>query len=428
MKNICRCLSAITLLSSAWGQAYAQNMAAAAAAAVRPVVQVAPMPMSISPSFGQPSSLAGASSINPSLTPSLPNLAPAAVSVSHVLPSAVSPSVARSVSPAVSQSVVSAAAPAVAQVSRPAAVLPSLPGAAKAAVLPTLGGASREEGNRLAGLSLREGLAVTAKALRPEPGKREAGVAAAQSTLGRMFDGAGRSRPGAVSTKDFRPPSWSEDRAINKAIARLSQSPIGADIYKYVYDNHRDLRILVDDDKSAVYDARLDQRSGKPVIYLTEALVRKQSAEVVAAYLAREMSDLYFAAFPASAERGYMAYSNMVRAYAELTNSGQASRRYWWDTGRDQWTGEAYAMQRYYGSWKEAVADYQHQGRDIRNSPFFRFLQGRDDSNADPLSKLSLPELYRQGKITWARYQEMNTYYAQFLGSETSWLSQSGRW
>ncbi|MFH2201973.1 MAG: hypothetical protein ABIJ96_02555 [Elusimicrobiota bacterium] len=251
---------------------------------------------------------------------------------------------------------------------------------------------------------------------------------AARSKLGELFDGLkGRGANAVSGTADFRPPNGPEDRRINRALARLADSPVGLDLYTYVYQNYN-LEIMVDDDRNASYDARLDRGSGRDILYLTRSLVNNESKEVVAAYIAREMSDLYFETFPESAERGYMAYSNMVRVFAELTDSGLARYGHWWDTGKDQRVDGAYAMERYYGSWKEAVHDYYYAGRSIQRSPFFGFLKQSDDSNAGSASHRSLSERYRRGEITYRRYYEMKDYFKRMVDSETEWIGDTGRW
>ena len=247
---------------------------------------------------------------------------------------------------------------------------------------------------------------------------------AASAASGALFDGL----KARGSANAVRMPDWSEDRRINEAIQTLNRSAIGRDLYGHVYQNHRDLRIEVDDGPGANYDARLVLSGGRKVLYLTESLVNRQSPEVVAAYLAREMSDLYFRSFPVSAERSYMAYSNMTRVFAELTDSGLAHNGYSWNRSKDQYTDGVYAMERYYGSWREAVQqDYAGQ-RIIRLSPFFTFLKSRDDSNAEWGSKLTLREQYERGRINYSTYREMDQYFLSIVSSEVTWLNGSGRW
>lgn len=296
--------------------------------------------------------------------------------------------------------------------------LPTVAVPAVAAVQP----AAAAAGAVAAQAPVRAALAQTVASIADAKPSRRSGVETSASNA--LFDGL-KSR-GAVNA--VRTPDWAEDRRINAAIALLNQSSIGRDLYAQIYQNHQDLRIEVDDRPGANYDARLVLENGRKVLYLTESLVDRQSSEVVAAYLAREMSDLYFQSFPASAERGYMAYSNMTRVFAELTRSGLARDGYWWNRSKDQYSDGAYAMERYYGSWREAVQqDYAGQ-RNIRNSPFFTFLKGRDDSNADGRAKLSLREQYDRGLISYATYREMDQYFSTIVNSEVNWLNSSGRW
>lgn len=273
---------------------------------------------------------------------------------------------------------------------------------------------------------VRAALTQTAASIaEAKPSQRASVEASATSAL---FDGF-RTR-GAVNAvqQPQRTPDWWEDQRINRAIELLNQSPIGRDLYAQIYSNHRDLRIQIDETPGASYDARLVRDGGQKTLYLTKALVNNQSAEVVAAYLAREMSDLYFESFPASAERGYMAYSNMTRVFAELTGSGLARQGYWWNRSKDQRVDGTYAMERYYGSWREAVQqDYSGRTR-LRDSAFFNFLKGRDDSNAGGASKLSLREQYDRGLISYSTYREMDQYFSTIVNSEVGWLNGSGRW
>ena len=59
---------------------------------------------------------------------------------------------------------------------------------------------------------------------------------------------------------------------------------------------------------------------------------------------------------------------------------------------------------------------------------FFRFVQGGDDSNTEPRAKLSLRQQYAQGLIGYSEYRRMSDYFRQSVRSETSWLSNTGRW
>jgi len=272
---------------------------------------------------------------------------------------------------------------------------------------------------------VRAALAETVRSIADaKPAQRPA---AAQAAAASMFDGM-KSRGAVNAVEPQRTPDWWEDQRINRAIELLNTSPIGRDLYAQIYQNHRDLRIQIDETPGANYDARLVRDGGQKVLYLTKALANTQSAEVVAAYLAREMSDLYFESFPSSAERGYMAYSNMTRVFAELTGSGLARQGYWWNRSKDQRVDGTYAMERYYGSWREAVQqDYSGRTR-LRDSAFFNFLKGRDDSNPEGRAKLSLREQYDRGLISYSTYQEMDRYFSTIVGSEVNWLNGSGRW
>lgn len=347
---------------------------------------------------------------SPALSPSLAPLVtpsflvtPSAVSLTSVLPSPALPTLTPALPAAVRPLAIAAAMPA-------AAAAPQAAASAKAA-----------------GAVVRASLAETAGAIaQSKPSQRHGAASAASNAL---FDGM-KARSAVNGVAAFsRPPDWSEDRRINAAIAKLNESSVGRDIYANIYQNHPGLRIVVDDAPGANYDARLTRdAAGRPILNLTESLVDRQSAETVAAYMAREMSDLYFESFPASAERGYLSYSNMARVFAELTGSGLRSNGYWWNTSKDQYSDGRYAMQSYYGSWREAVIENATIRKDIRDSAFFQFLQGRDDSNTDPRAKLSLYQQYRRGLITRATYNEMNNYFFTFAASESNWLNNSGRW
>lgn len=225
-----------------------------------------------------------------------------------------------------------------------------------------------------------------------------------------------------------RLPDWSENRGINAAIRRLSKSPVGGDVYRYVYDNYRDLTIKVDDTPGASYDARSTRENGKPVVYLTESLVDNESTEVLASYLVRELSDLYYEGVPLSAERGYLAYSNQLRTFAELTGSG---RRSWgdvrWTWNKDQVVNGTYVFKRLYDSWKQGLMDTKSWG-DVRDQDFFRFIRTVDDSNAGRDAKKTLAELYREGRIDYATYEQMRGYFDQIVGTERDWLRSTNRW
>lgn len=240
------------------------------------------------------------------------------------------------------------------------------------------------------------------------------------ATLDRLFDSPGGPGGGKAS---FRSPDQLEDARINQALGLLGRSSVGASVYREIYNRWGSrLTIHVDNDPRASYDSRLIEDAQAPKIFLTESLLR-ESPEAVAAYIARAMAHLYYAEFPESAERSYMAYGVMVRTFAEITDSGLNSTGGWWDTARDQRSGGAYAIQRYYGSWKEAA-----QSGDPRYSAFFRFLQTGDDSQTGPNAKLSLLDQYYRGLIDYTTYWRMTRYFNQITRSETQWLNDTGRW
>jgi len=245
------------------------------------------------------------------------------------------------------------------------------------------------------------------------------------SVMRRLFDGA--LKLGGMNLA-VRPPDWNEDRRINAAIEKLNQSGIGRDIYAYVYENHSDLTIKVDDDRRADYDARLTSRRGKKVLYLTEALVDRDSPEMIAAFMAREFSELYLESFPDSAEKLYMAYGNMTRVFAELTDSGLSRYGYWWDHTKDRREEGAYAMERYFGSWKEAVTEDHYGSNRLRDSSFFRWLMDMDKPEKDWRYDIPLRSQYRSGHISYSQYREMTDYFQGYVDSEVQWLNETGRW
>ncbi len=288
-------------------------------------------------------------------------------------------------------------------------VLPAPPGSAAAPANP----------------GLRQGLSKSVAGVR-----KAKGVQAKGGFLNRIFDGIRNLADAAfaVDTERTRPPDWYEDRRIDAAFRRLMESPIGLDMYTYIYENYGDsMEIKVDDSRGADYDARLVYERGIPVIQLTESLVDNESSEMIAAYVARELTELYMRDFPESAERNYMAFSNMGRVFAELTDSGRSRYGYWWDTGKDKHSGEAYVMERFYGSWKEAVTDNYNYGKRIQDSPFFKYLKEWGGDNIGRDSKLTLWQLYRRGRITGRKYREMRDYINQFVDTEQSWLNDTGR-
>lgn len=311
--------------------------------------------------------------------------------------------------------------------SMPSSLRPaSAPGLPLSSIRASLGAAASAQGaSRSAavatgrtGQSLsRIGSAMESALNRSETGERAAALAADG------FDGGDSRGPGSGGA-NFRSPDDREDGYINSALEALGRSKVGVDVYRQVYKQHGvNLTIHIDDDPNASYDARLVRQDGRPRIYLTQGLVRNASPEAVAAYLAREMSDLYFEDFPESAERGYMAYSMMVRSFAEMTNSDLNSHDGAWDSSRDQRSGGVYVIERLYDNWKEAVTRHS----DVRNSAFFAFLQTRDDSNVGVRSKMSLRQQYDQGLITYSHYSEMDRYFMKNVQSEERWLRDTGR-
>lgn len=247
---------------------------------------------------------------------------------------------------------------------------------------------------------------------------------AAAAPLAALFD---KNLPGGDRTVDFRPPSPGEDRRINAALQALSRSSIGLNVYKLVYEKYgAGLTLHVDDAPGADYDARLSFQDGRPRIDLTHSLVSRASPEAVAAYIGREMSDLYYGDIPASAERGYLAYSNMVRIFAEITNSDLNAYGNAWDQAKDQNSNGVFVIQRYYGSWKAAVRQAE-RGGDVRSSDFFRFLRTSDDSNTETRSKLTLREQYQRGMIDYETYRKMTNYFDERVAGEARWIQRTGR-
>jgi len=253
---------------------------------------------------------------------------------------------------------------------------------------------------------------------------------AQHASLGQLFNGA-RSRGALAFASDVlaqRPPDWSEDRRIQAALKTLGRSRIGLDLYQNVYKRYgSNLGIRVDDDPSASYDARILRENGRPILLLSEKLVDKESSEFIAAVIAREFTELYLESFPASTERVYLGYGNMVRVFAELTESGMARYGYWWNTGKDQRQGDAYTAQRFYGSWREAV-ELQAGGGKAVDSAFFRFLRDRDNADSDPRARQSLYDQYRAGVISYDEFRRMTDYFDAYVRDESAWLANTGRW
>ncbi|MBI4349668.1 MAG: hypothetical protein HY553_22725 [Elusimicrobia bacterium] len=200
------------------------------------------------------------------------------------------------------------------------------------------------------------------------------------------------------------------DPRINSALQTVSRSRVGLDIYNAIYQKHGgDLELRVDTDYRATYDARLAYEGGKPVIHVTDNMLRRESPEFVASRIVREMTHDYFDAFPASVELEYLANSAMVRTYAETTGSNSR----WWNTRLDRWEEGAYATQRFFGSWREAVVDYYGRGRPVQDSPFFRWIDGNGKS---------LQELYNERKIDYDTFRQMSDYFQQMVSSESRWV------
>ncbi|MBI5200944.1 MAG: hypothetical protein HY925_05105 [Elusimicrobia bacterium] len=201
------------------------------------------------------------------------------------------------------------------------------------------------------------------------------------------------------------------DPRIGTALQTMGRSAVGLSIYREIYNKYGgSLQLRVDNDPSATYDARTTFEGPNPVITVTDNLLRRESAEFASSYIAREMAHLYYSAFPASVERDYLANSAMVRTYAELTSSNNR----WWDTRRDRWQDGRYSMQSFFKSWREASVDYYARGRNIQESPFFRYLQGG--------SNRTLEQLYYDGRIDAGTYRQMSDYFRQMARSEYDWL------
>jgi hypothetical protein len=256
------------------------------------------------------------------------------------------------------------------------------------------------------------------------------GLAGARFEAGRLFDGTGRlgRLVNAADAQAWRNPDWSEDRRINRALSALYDSETGGALYNDIRRNHDNLRIRIDTDRDAYYDARMRWEDGKPVLYLTESLVDNESKEAVAAYIAREFTDLYFLDFPASVELNYLAHGSMLRVFAELTDSGLERYGYWWDRNKDQRVGNAYAFESYYDSWKKAAYNHARYGTDIRRSEFYRYLRDDDVSNKDPNSKKTVRDHYRDGTLSYSQYRRFSREFSDLTEAEASWFGDTGRW
>ncbi len=252
----------------------------------------------------------------------------------------------------------------------------------------------------------------------------------ARIQAGRLFDGTGKLRGtvNAADAQNWRNPDWSEDRRINKALQALYNSETGTALYDDVRRNQPNLRIRIDTDRDSYYDARMRWEEGNPVLYLTESLVDNESKEAVAAYIAREFTDLYFIDFPASVEMNYLAHGSMLRVFAELTDSGLSQYNYWWDQSKDQRVGNAYAFESYYGSWKTAAYNKARYGTAIRRSEFFKYLRDQDISNKDPNSSKTIHQHYQAGSINYSTYRKFARQFGELTDAEASWFGNTNRW
>jgi hypothetical protein len=159
------------------------------------------------------------------------------------------------------------------------------------------------------------------------------------------------------------------------------------------------------------------------VLQLTEELVDRAPSYAVAAYIVRELSDLYYRDYPLSLERGYMSYSNMVRAFAELTNSGMRAYDFAWaETYDHRNSGGRLIIKTYYDSWRSAAVSQLPQ-----ESDFFAFLKRHDDSNVEAASKLSILERFQRGDISYPQYLQRQREFERLAREERAWLDSTGR-
>lgn len=215
----------------------------------------------------------------------------------------------------------------------------------------------------------------------------------------------------------FREADHYENGRIAAAVGLLSPSrtPIGADLYAKAYNDFgASLLVRVDDDRRAGYDARLYWQDGRPVLSLTQDLLRRGSDAVIASFLVRELSHVYYREFPDSAERSWMAHSAMVRTFAEITGSN----RRWWDYQSDLNRDGREVMRSFYDSWTDALA----RGTDPRHGTYFQWLKTGSDSKSGPNAALSLREQYDRGLIGWGAYRQMDQYFGSLVDSERRWL------
>lgn len=279
--------------------------------------------------------------------------------------------------------------------------------------------------------------AATPLALAPRA-EADAGASAAAPALERAVSAlrAPGADHGAVSARTFdavsfsapddalpvsgglglRGPDARENRRIGAAVSLLSRTPVGRDVYAKAYaDYGARLKVLVDEDARASYDARLRWQNGAPVLSLTQDLLSRGSDAVLAAFLTRELSHLYYKDFPDSAERSWMAHSVMVRAFAEITGSDRG----WWDDANDLTRKGRGVMRSFYESWSDALARH----REPRDGSYFRWLQTDSDSKSGPDASLSLRELHERGSLSRADYRRMDVYFTSLINSERRWLA-----
>lgn len=215
----------------------------------------------------------------------------------------------------------------------------------------------------------------------------------------------------------FREADHYENGRIANAVGLLSPSrtPIGADLYAKAYNDFgASLLVRVDDDRHANYDARLYWQNGAPVLSLTQDLLRNGSDAVIASFLVRELSHLYYREFPDSAERSWMAHSAMVRTFAEITGSNRG----WWDYHSDLNRNGREVMRSFYDSWTDALS----RGNDPRHGTYFSWLKTGSDSKSGPNASLSLREQYERGLIGYGTYRQMDQYFGSLIDSERRWL------
>lgn len=258
-----------------------------------------------------------------------------------------------------------------------------------------------------AAVTMKGRLQQLASSVSPKPGavSRNAGV-----SLQRFWTAGAQ----AAAEPDFMMFGGNLDPRIATSLQTLGHSAVGLSIYQNIHNKYGgSLQLRVDNNPSATYDARVSFEGSNPVITVTDNLLRRESAEFAGSFIAREMAQLYYGSFPASVERDYLAHSAMVRTYAEITGSNNN----WWDRRRDRYQDGRYAMQSFFQSWREASNDYYARGRNIQDSPFFRYLQGNGGQ--------TLEQQYYAGTITPGTYREMSDYFRQMGQAEYDWLRNS---